>query len=855
MKRNFTLILFLLLFSNPEFSPAADSPIDDDPADKRPSLVARRTTEAITVDGFLDEASWGTAPVATNFQQYEPEEGQPSTQRSEVRILYSNNEVYIGAYLYDDDASKIMQTLGRRDDINQADWFIVFIDSYYDRKTAYTFGLNAAGVQIDGIKTDGGSIRSSPLFFDTSWDAVWASSVRVNEDGWSIEMQIPYSMLRFPEAENQTWGINFRRYIPRNSETSEWSLIRREDYASGSVANFGTLEGLKNIKPRKNIQVTPYTVSGLTMEEGDPGGTIHTRDFDAGVDLKLGISSNITLDATINPDFGQVESDPAVLNLTVFETILRERRPFFVEGFQIFDYRFGFRDGLIYTRRIGSQAPIIGATKLSGRTDNGFSFGFLGAVTGHNFDPTRVYSVGRIIQQIGDYSKIGAVFTAFDNSDPDATRRRSYTGGMDWDLRLKNNRYNVQGHFSFTHRMIPGAVDDNPETGIAAALDFDKTRGVWTYGAAVEALGDTFNPRDMGLLRSNDEFRFTTYLNNLINAGKPIGPFRKGSVRMFNWNSWSYDRTLYGGTGFFLFSSWLTNGFRDLKLQMSTRDIFGGYDQFETRGLFSRAQPRTLDVEVGFSTDTRRSWMIQPEIEAQWAHDEGTEYGIGLEAMWNVGSRLSLETELTYGIEQNRLSWASNESFRKTGNDWSIGAENRTSPDDLAPDGYVSFDDLGLLDDIVAKTDPFAGTDLFYVPVFGERDNRSLDLSLRGSFTFTKDLSLQIFSQLFIAKGKYNNFAILQNPDEIANFTAYPKQHDFSLNSFLVNTVLRWEYRPGSTLFVVWSQSRTNDVFLDPFNPNNINLYDRRSRDQINDVFGIFPTNAFLIKLNYLFRS
>ncbi|MFK7849102.1 MAG: DUF5916 domain-containing protein [Rhodothermales bacterium] len=848
----YIILCFVLIFTvDASLLWAADDPV------VRPSLLAYKTTETIRIDGVLDEASWKAASMATDFHQFEPVEGEPASQQTEVRILYSDSHVYIGAYLHDDEAGKILKTLGRRDDLNQADWFMVAIDSYHDRKTAYTFGVNAAGVQIDGINTDGSSFRISPLIFDTSWDAVWTSAVRVNDDGWGIEMRIPYSMLRFPEIKDQIWGINFRRVIPRNSETSEWSLVRREDYASGSVANYGTLEGLKNIKPRRNIQFTPYTVSGVSFEEGDAGRSVRSNNLDVGADLKLGITSNITLDATVNPDFGQVEADPAVLNLTVFENILDERRPFFVEGFQIFDYRFGFRDALLYTRRIGANAPIIGATKLSGRTDKGFSFGFLGALTGQNFTPTRLYSVGRVIQQIGHYSKVGAVLTAFDNTDPEEDdKRRSFTGGVDWDLRFDSNKYKVDGHFSFSNRFIPGEASSPEDTGLAAAIGFDKTRGAFTYGTGFEMMGDNFNPRDMGLLRRNDQFRLTAYVNNIVNAGKPFGPFQRGSVRLFHWNEWSYDRALYTGSGFFFFSSWLTKGSREFDLQIVNRDVFGGYDQFETRGLYPRASPYSLEIEVTALSDTRRSWQIGPQIAAEFNKNEGAEYSLGLEGLWNIGSRLSLETEIGFGIEQDRYAWASNEAFRRLDTGWQIGEEGLLEPDEISDTEFASFDDLGTLDAILAEADPFQeGSNDYYVPIYGNRNNRSIDLSLRSNITFTKDLSLQIFSQLFIARGKYDEFEILQNPDAISSFAAYPKQHDFSLNSFLLNTVFRWEFRPGSSIFLVWSQSRTNDVLLDPFNPNNIDLYGQETLDQINDVFGLFPTNVFQIKISYLIGS
>ena len=814
-----------------------------------------RTQEGVVVDGMLDESDWQTAPVATDFMQYDPVEGAPSQQRTEVRVLYSNNYVYIGAYLYDDSPQDIVRTLGRRDDINQADWFMAAIDSYYDRKTAYTFGVNAAGIQADGIQIDGSSFRNDPLEFDMSWDAVWTSAVRVHNDGWSVEMRIPYSMLRFSEADTQTWGINFRRVIPRISEMSEWALVRREDYSSGAVANYGTLEGLKNIKPRRNIQITPYTVSGLRREESelDAGIGVNSRSLDVGGDIKIGITSNITLDATINPDFGQVESDPAVLNLTVYETFLEEKRPFFVEGVQIFDYTFGRADGLLYTRRIGASQPIIGATKLSGRTDNGFSFGVLGALTGQQFDPSRVYSVGRVIQQIGDYSNVGGIITTYDSQVPDEDHVRSYTGGLDWDLRFDQNRYRVDGMLSFTHRTLPGAAQ-TPETGIAGSIGIDKTRGFFTYGAGMELMSDTFNPRDMGVLRRNDQFRLTAYINQILNNGKPFGPFQRGSVRLFHWDEWSYDRSMYTGSGFFMFSDWLLKGFQELSLIVVNRDVFGGYDQFETRGLYERKNPYSLEVRANLMSDTRRPWQLGPQFEGEWAAGEGGTYTAGFEGIWNVGTRLSLESVVLFGVENNRLAWASNEVFRHNGNNWTIGREGRLAPDELLDSGYSEFEDGAALDGLLAVATPFEGSDAYYVPVFGRRDNRSFDVSLRSNITFTKDLSLQIYSQLFVARGEYEDFSLLQNPDALAAFDAYPKEHDFSINSFLVNTVLRWEFRPGSSLYLVWSQSRTSNEVLDPFNPNNIDLYGRRTFSQVGDVFGLFPTNVFLVKMSYLFR-
>ncbi len=293
-----------------------------------PSLEAAPVNAAIHVDGRLDEADWRNAPPASGFLQSEPNEGAQPSQKTEVRVLFSDDALYVGARMFDTEPSKIQRTLGRRDAFNQADWFQVAIDGYRDRKTALLFAVNAAGVQVDGTLSGGDD--------DLSWDAVWTSEVHVDDEGWTAEIKIPYSMLRFSRAERQTWGINFRRAIPRTAEEVEWSLVRREDEARGVVAGFGTLEGLRGIHPRRNVQVTPYVLAGARIDEERRGLSDAALDANVGADVKVGLAPNVTLDLTVNPDFGQVEADPATLNLSAFEVVLRERRPFFVEGLDIF---------------------------------------------------------------------------------------------------------------------------------------------------------------------------------------------------------------------------------------------------------------------------------------------------------------------------------------------------------------------------------------------------------------------------------------------------------------------------------------------------------------------------------------
>ena len=369
-------------------------------------IKATHTDQAMSIDGYLEEPAWGEAEVIHYFVQREPAEGSNASKQTKVRILFGADNLYVGAVMYDspDDVENV---LGRRDEFNRADWLLVSFDSYFNRRTAYTFAVNAAGVQLDGqqgrIPTTVTSGINRIEGLDTSWDAIWFSSVRITEEGWIAELRIPYSMLRFPGVEEQTWGLHITRRIPRLGEVTEWPFIARTE-RTNLVARYGQIEGIKNLEPRRNLQFRPYLLSGIDIYENpiSPGKAKYDTRLDMGGDVKVGLGPNIMLDATINPDFGQVEADPAVLNLTAFETLYTEKRPFFVEGAEIFQFGIG-RSSLFYTRRIGARDPILGAAKVSGRSAGGLSFGLLGTSAGHDFTLVHNYAVARASQQVGAF--------------------------------------------------------------------------------------------------------------------------------------------------------------------------------------------------------------------------------------------------------------------------------------------------------------------------------------------------------------------------------------------------------------------------------------------------------------------
>jgi uncharacterized protein DUF5916 len=806
-------------------------------------LNASPLSGSLNLDGRLEESDWANAQSIAEFRQAKPDEGVESSQRTEVRVLYDQGYIYIGAKLYDDDASLIENRLGRRDELNRADWFIVSVDSYLDRKTAFVFGVSAAGIQYDAL--DKGTGFRGP---DRSWDAIWASNVQLDDDGWSVEMRIPYSMLRFAASETQTWGVHFERKMPRRGEDVEWPLVYRAQ-RSNKIARFSLLTGLDSISPRSNVQVSPYTVSRLQTQESssDPGSISRSGSVDLGGDVKMGIGTNVVLDATLNPDFGQVEADPAELNLTAFETFFQERRPFFVEGAQLFDFSLGRGSSLLYSRRIGAASPIVGATKLSGRTAKGLSFGVLGATTGENFTPDRNFGVIRMSQQIGQFSSVGGILTATDRPGTIA-RRRSLVGGADWDIRFGDNQFSVSGFAAATHRRPGGGIEPN-ETGIAGSMRAARRQGTWRYNLTGNLFDSDFNPNDLGRFRRNN---FVSLEAGLSRDFFGVPGTQRFEFNLFTNQSWSYTDGRNLGSMIYLRMRANSNGFQRIGLDVTAQNLAGGYDLFETRGLGPRPQPASLSLRTEFQTDERRSWRGRNDLRLKIFDDGGAEYSVGFQGNLNIGTRLTLRAQVTTKWEMNVVSWSSNESFLRDQENWAVGNAN-TSPANLANGDYLSFESAPALNQLVGNVDPFDDSGAYYLPVFGDRDTRSTDFTVRSGITFTKSLSLQIYGQLFVAQGRYEDFRVLQDADTFTDIGAFPKRDEFSFGRLQVNTVLRWEYRPGSNLYVVWTQARRSDDRLNPLSPDLRSPFDTRVTDQLGDTFDMIPTNAFQVKLNYTF--
>lgn len=773
--------------------------------------TAVRTPRPVRVDGVLNEAEWQRAIPITDFVQYEPLEGEPATQRTEVRILFDNDALYVGWKLHDTDPSKIVARLARRDDEVESDWVSIRLDSYHDHQTAFEFTLNAAGVRTDILQSNDGREE------DDSWDVVWEAETAITSEGWSAEMRIPFKVLRFSDEEVQEWGMQLLRYISRNRERQHWVLIGKSE--SGWVSKFGHLEGLEHLTSPGHVEFLPYAAGGnrfVPRSPAYPNGNDFTSHI--GLDAKIKPSSGITIDATINPDFGQVEADPAVLNLTTFETFYPEKRPFFIEGSQIIRFTtFGgqFGPGLFYSRRIGHSidvdAPdkgyveyqprfttILGAAKVSGKTAGGLSIGVLEAVTAEEH-ATLVDSVGMksepIVDPLTNYSLVRLKQDLFENSNAgfiltSVNRKKglpAFTGGLDWNLTFLESEYRVDGFLALSHVDRRGRKLD----GSAGKISFSKEGGThWRGSFSYDYTSKKYDINDIGFYRSPNDHGWVA---QVVYRDDEVTDWK----RQWNVNARYHLRRNFDGIE--LFNSYDIGGYIKLPSYWEF-DISGSYDdgrfdQFETRrnGLLAKARSRNVHLSV--ESDGRQ--VVVGDLGIQIGDDsrEMNSIGADLEIDVKAASNISVNFSANHSLVKRRLSW---------------------------------------VDNIV---DPFVSPDL--ITILAERTTSEWDFTSRGSFVFTRDLTLQLYLQLFLAKGRYASTVRMASSDQVVPYS-YPAP-DFSELSFNSNLVLRWEYLPGSLLYLVWSQSRSG-----PGGPYRDSL-----GRQVDNLFSLPMTNAVLLKISY----
>ncbi len=553
--------------------------------------------KAPTIDGKIDEIAWNIVDWNGNFIEHEPDENTEPTLQTKFKIVYDTKYLYVGIRAFDDEPDKIEKRLSRRDGFD-GEWVSIGIDSYHDERTAFIFTVNAVGVKADSFASDNGDNE------DDSWNPIWYTKTNIDNKGWTAEMKIPLSQLRFGKSKEQIWGLQIARHLFRKEEISVWNRIRKD--AEGWISESGELHGLLDIEPQKQLEIQPFTVTqfeSYPKEAGNPFQDGSDFKFNGGLDAKIGITNDLTLDLTVNPDFGQVEADPGAISLDGFEIFFNEQRPFFIENKNIFDFRVGGggnRDNLFFSRRIGrspqgepetsdnefidqpQNTTILGAAKFSGKTKNGWSIGLLESITSKEYaeidnigdrreelvEPFTNYFVGRLQKDFNDRNSFfGGIFTATNRKiegNLDFLRKAAYTGGLDFKHQWKNRKYYIEGNVITSH--VEGseeAITDTQEslthlfqrvdanhvkidssrtslTGTGGKFELGKSSvGNWRYGGGLSWRSPELELNDVGFLRQADEIRQYSWVN--YRSLKPFGKFRSISARFHLSTTYDFD--------------------------------------------------------------------------------------------------------------------------------------------------------------------------------------------------------------------------------------------------------------------------------------------------------------------------
>lgn len=835
----------------PGFAPTGTGPnypaLSNGTLTEVPSLEAFYLDDLeIEMDGVLDDPAWDLAGNGWGFRQMDPERGAPASVPTVFKVVYDDDAIYFAMACYEDDMAKLSSYLSRRDQIEASDLVSIYIDPYHDKTTGYNFRVNPEGVKQDAYIFDNGNR-------DRDWNAVWDAEVSRDENGWYVEIRIPFSAIRFKPAQNMTWGLQVYRWMHGRGEDTGWVMWERN--ASGFVSRWGTLTGLRGVENPNKLEVLPYVLTKHVdpAVEGDEDKWRNSQNF--GADFKYGVTSNLTLNATFQPDFGQVEADPALLNLSPFETFYQEKRPFFIEGARFFQHP---DFNLFYSRRIGTGDPnarIRGAAKLTGKIGGDFSLAILAAATDigipgktHNpfvgGDQKAGYGLVRLGKEFQEGNhRVNLMGTAVNRDKSSFAgaeqryQRNGYSGGMDFEMNFRDRVYRVSGSAvgtiidPFTDYFDPTL---NPETtyGTGGELDLRKAGGKWRATALGRWESDKLDPNDMGFLRAPDEKQVYGEISYHYDADGNGSSFNHAEVELEayrNWlyagNSgrhvdtgeevWSYDRSHRQSSGVH-FMTWAQHkSFHQGWIFIGR--AFDGTSKYETRTFDGErgplmTRPGWINIAAGGTTDWRKPLSLHLEIHGDWGDNlRGLAGNVSLR--WNQNEHFS--HWIGFGIRHNESDAQWMENYRSA---------------DSAP-----------------TVPGIGGVDY----VFGELDQMIWDLTLRSSILFDRDNSLQLYMQPFLTRGNYTNAKWLATPDsyDLRPYGIDASQFDFDYGAVNLNLVYRWEYRPGSTLYLVWTHSKMR--------------YEERNGatgggDWNNDFnvgfpFGVEPGNTFMAKISYWF--
>ena len=846
------------------------------------------TKDNIKLDGKLTESVWQSVDWGGDFTEREPDQSTPPSQATQFKILYDDKYLYIGYRCFDTAPDSVIRRMSRRDEF-PGDWIEVNIDSYHDLRTAFSFTLSVSGVRGDEYISNNGSN------WDASWNPIWDGQSQMDSLGWTAEIKIPFSQLRYGKQESPVWGIQFTRRIFRKEERSVWQFVPQN--AGAWVSEFGELHGLHNLPDNKQIELAPYVVAAadrFAKEPGNPFADGAKQKINIGLDGKLAVTRDLILDFTINPDFGQVEADPGAVRLDGYQVFFQERRPFFVESRNLFDYQLtgseagGDYDGdlLFYSRRIGTaphgypnlkagefaavpqQTSILGATKFSGKTSKGWSIGILECVTQREMaqidaggvrrkelvEPLSNFFLGRLMK---DYNKgntiIGGVFSAVNREKGiQSIHKNAYSGGFDFQHYWKNRWYYLRGN------LLASRVEGTPEAIFQTQTAFehlfqragtphvavDPTRTSLTgtggtlrfgkIGGNLDSLGGVFkfetggtwrSPElelnDAGFMQTADEINHFTWAG--YQRTRPFMGFRNARINYNHWLRWDFG-------GQFLYGAVNTNAHVWLKnyMRMGTGITYNPYDVSNNalRGTGSLRRPPGMGMFNYWSSDERKKATVGVEMFNAWGFGKTIRIAnIGFWSSYQPSNAIRIALGPNYGY-----------SYRKQ-------------------------------DQFVDQTS-YNGQQRTIVSAVRQRD---FSITTRLTCNITPDLTIQYYGQPFIFRALYEGYGFVKdplNPDYDARFQRFESgqianngntytidengdgaadysfsKPDFNFIQFRSNLVVRWEYVPGSELYLVWSQGSTPAAFDDLDTPLAKSLF--------SNVFDEQARNVFLLKCTY----
>ncbi|RPI74020.1 MAG: hypothetical protein EHM47_04730 [Ignavibacteriales bacterium] len=880
MRTIFTILIFLI-------TAAISFPGNNDTLRYPAEVFAVRLNEIVNIDGRLNEETWNRITPISKFIQRDPDEGKNPTQKTEVKIAYDDAALYVAARMYDSSPDSIIARLVRKDVDITSDLFGIFLDTYYDKRSGFYFGVNAAGTHYDGV-------LYNDTWDDNTWDGVWEGKVNIDEKGWTAELRIPFSQLRFHQNSKNTWGINLRRDIARNNEQNYFVYVPKNE--NGFVSRFANLKGINGIIPPGKFELIPYLTTRAEYTHPEPNDPFNNGAAyipGLGADFKVGLGTNLNLNATLNPDFGQVEIDPAVINLSDVETFFTEKRPFFVEGSTIFNFGqggasnyWGFNwsnPNFFYSRRIGrtpqGSTPdadytdypdgthILGAAKITGKIGDDWNVGVIQSVTQREFaklqnkgirseveiEPATYYGIFRAQNEINSgYQGVGFISTITNRFFKDEKLRNdinkdAYVFGIDgWTFLDSSKTWVIAGWTGLSH--VKGSTSritdlqsnsqhyfQRPDansfsldssatsmTGFAGRFHLNRQRGNFFFNSAFGFISPQFDLNDLGFLWRAD------VLNMHIGAGyfwtEQTSIYRHLEAGGAVFRNYDYDGNItWEGIFHFGFIRFLNYYTMDWNLAYNPETV----NNRLTRGGPLTLNPPGYQINAFVNSDSRKNLVIGAGFFTYQEIKYSYNWDFNTSIEFRPSSNVSISLEPYYSINNQNAQWV--DSFSDATAKKTYGRR------------YV----------------------------FASLNQKTFGAGIRLNWTFTPELSLQLYAQPLISFGDYTNFKELDSPGTY-NFNVYGTGNstfdtetltadpdgegpsdpiiidnpDFNFKSLRGNAVLRYEFIPGSVLYFVWTQTRSDEE-------ESGNFILSRS---FNRLFAAKADNIFMIKFSYWFN-